>query len=73
MAKLPLSVRLLIPDAEGRPVPASSAESIEMFAAPPGPQPVTPGAVKVVSVAMALVIWRTAVFGCLTGFGSGSS
>jgi hypothetical protein len=53
MPKVPLSVRLLTPDAAGRPAPASSAWSTGMFLAPPGPQPVTPGAVNVVSLATA--------------------
>ena len=37
--KVPWSVRVLLPDAEGRPSLASIASSIAMFAEPPGPQP----------------------------------
>jgi hypothetical protein len=47
---VPLSVRLLLPEAAGRPAEVSIASSTAMLAEPPGPQPVTPGAEKVVSV-----------------------
>src|SRR5215469_1524274 len=67
---VPLSVRLLLPDAEGSPAEASIATSTAMLAEPPGPQPVTPGTVKMVSVAVAFVTARTAVLGWSFGFGS---
>src|SRR5215469_14542739 len=64
MAKLPLSVRLLVPDA------ASSASSTKTLAAPPGPQPVTPGAEKVVSTALTSLSVRTMSSGWTAGTGS---
>ena len=67
--KLPLRVRVF-PDAAGRPDEASSAWSTAMLAAPPGPQPVTPGAAKVVSVAVAFLIAKTPVSGWSFGCGS---
>src|SRR5215469_11091952 len=53
-SKLPVSVRLF-PDAAGSPLEASSASSTETSATPPGPQPMTPGAEKVVSLPGAVV------------------
>ena len=41
MLKVPVSVRLLTPDAAGRPAVASSDSSTAMLATPPGPHPVT--------------------------------
>src|SRR5215472_3355000 len=73
MAKLPVSVRLLVPDAAGRPLEASSASSTKTLAAPPGPQPVTPGAEKVLSLATAPLSARTAVSGWTVGAGSCSN
>ena len=70
MPKAPVSVRLFVPAAAGRPAEASIASSTAMLASPPGPQPVTPGAVKVLSLAVAFVRSRTAVSGCSAGFGS---
>src|SRR5262249_38376550 len=43
-----------------------------MLAEPPGPQPVTAGAVNVVSVAEAFLILSTSVSGWFFGCGSGS-
>ncbi len=63
------SVRLLAPDAAGRPLEASSAASTAMFFTPPGPQPLTPGAENVVSLAVDWVA-RTKVSGCIFGCGS---
>lgn len=65
----PLSVRLF-PDAAGRPDEAFNASSTAMSLAPPGPQPVTPGAEKVVSLAEAPVIPMTAWSGWTVGCGS---
>src|SRR5215470_502192 len=69
MAKLPLSVRLF-PDAAGTPDEASSASSTKTLAAPPGPQPVTPGAEKVVSTALTSLSVRTMSSGWTVGTGS---
>src|SRR5215472_11793857 len=71
--KVPSSVRLFTPEAEGRPSEVSIASSTAMLAEPPGPQPVTPGAVKVVSVAEAFSILRTPVSGWILGCGSRST
>ena len=68
--KVPLSERLLMPDAAGRPAEVSIASSTAMLATPPGPQPMTAGAKKVLSLAVADVMSRTSVSGCLAGFGS---
>src|SRR5262252_513015 len=52
MSKAPARVRLF-PDAAGSPAAALSASSTAMLATPPGPQPVAPGAEKVVSLVVA--------------------
>src|SRR5215469_6461263 len=68
--KVPVSVRLFAPDAEGSPAPVLSAVSTASSAAPPGPQPTTPGAEKVLSLATAPLSARTSLSGWTAGAGS---